>query len=78
MTHLADIDYMKTTDQLADLFDAYCTEQGWNIDAEDRPDAEELLLIVLRQREWLQAFIERWNVVQAEEDFQHACAMRGE
>ena len=69
-----------TTDALADLLDAYCL-------ANELPyqSADELLHEVLgristlqRHTRWLYTFIDRWDVVQGEEDFQQACAARGE
>jgi hypothetical protein len=39
--------------------------------------ADELLLVVGAQWEWLQAFVARWDVVQDEEDLQSAIRARG-
>ena len=75
-----DIIEAKTTDELSDLLCAYCK-------ANDLPfeSADEVMLDVLRRMnklranwEWLQAFILRWDAVQADEDFEYAIAMRGE
>ena len=80
MGHIEDITATKSTDALADLLEGYCL-------ANDLPyqSADELLLEVLDRREqlqsitlWLQAFIAQWDAVQAEEDFESACAARGE
>lgn len=77
---MEDIQETNTTDALADLLNAYCL-------ANELPyqSADELLLEVLhrietlqRHTHWLHTFIERWDVVQAEEDFEQACAARGE
>jgi hypothetical protein len=40
--------------------------------------ADELLLVVGEHWQWLLAFIDRWNVVENEEDFQSAIRARGE
>jgi hypothetical protein len=75
-----DIIEAKTTDQLSDLLNAYCK-------ANDLPfeSADEVMLDVLERMnnlranwKWLQAFITRWDAVQADEDFEYAIAMRGE
>ena len=77
---IEDIIEAKSTDELSDLLDAYCK-------ANELPheSADELQLRVLEQIEklktnahWLQAFILRWDAVQADEDFEYAIAMRGE
>jgi hypothetical protein len=75
-----DIIEAKTTDELSDLLNAYCK-------ANDLPfeSADEVMLDVLQRMnnlranwQWLQAFITRWDAVQADEDFEYAIAMRGE
>lgn len=72
MTHIDDITHATTTDALSDLLAAFCDEQGLPFEG-----AQELLLRVVSQREWLKLFCERWDDVQAQEDFEHACQMRG-
>lgn len=78
--HIEDITATNTTDALADLLLGYCTTHNLPYQS-----ADELLLEVLertnelrRHSEWLQVFITRWDEVQAEEDFEQACAARGE
>jgi len=75
-----DITETKTTDALVDLLDAYCLDNGLPCQS-----ADELLLKVLERinslrnhAEWLQAFITQWTIVQADEDFNQAIAVRGE
>ena len=75
-----DIIEAKSTDQLSDLLNAYCKANDLAFES-----ADEVQLQVLEQIEklkanavWLQAFIERWDAVQADEDFEYAIAMRGE
>lgn len=78
--HIEDITATNTTDALADLLLGYCVTH-------DLPyqSADEILHKVLermgelrRHAKWLQVFIDRWDEVQAEEDFEQACAARGE
>ena len=78
--HIEDITATKSTDALADLLLGYCLTNNLPYQS-----ADGLLLEVLDRREhlkritlWLQAFIAQWEVVQAEEDFEAACAARGE
>ena len=75
-----DIIEANSTYELSDLLDAYCK-------ANELPheSADEVMLDVLQRMnklrahwEWLQAFITRWDAVQADEDFEYAVAMRGE
>lgn len=80
MGHIEDIIATKSTDALADLLDAYCKDNDLSYQS-----ADGLLLAVLERQEelkdislWLQAFIAQWEAVQAEEDFEAACAARGE
>ena len=75
-----DIIEAKTTDQLSDLLNAYCKANDLAFES-----ADEVLLDVLERTNklranarWLQAFILRWDAVQADEDFEYAIAMRGE
>ena len=75
-----DIIEAKTTDQLSDLLCAYCKANDLAFES-----ADEVLLDVLERTNklkanarWLQAFILRWDAVQADEDFEYAVAMRGE
>jgi hypothetical protein len=75
-----DIIEAKTTDELSDLLCAYCRANDLAFES-----ADEVMLGVLEQMnklranwEWLQAFILRWDAVQADEDFEYAIAMRGE
>jgi hypothetical protein len=75
-----DIIEAKTTDELSDLLCAYCKANDLAFES-----ADEVLLDVLERMnklranwEWLQAFITRWDAVQADEDFEYAIAMRGE
>lgn len=75
-----DIIEAKTTDELSDLLNAYCKANDLAFES-----ADEVLLDVLEQIEklkanvmWLNAFILRWDAVQADEDFEYAVAMRGE
>lgn len=84
-TEFEDIQETNTTDALADLLDAYCLANELPDQFGHRLSADELLLEVLyridtlqRHTRWLYTFIERWNAVQAEEDFEQACAARGE
>ena len=76
----ADIIEAKTTDQLSDLLNAYCKANDLAFES-----ADEVLLDVLKRINklkanamWLNAFILRWDAVQADEDFEYAIAMRGE
>lgn len=78
--HIEDITATNTTDALADLLLGYCVTHNLPYKS-----ADELLHEVLermgelrRHSEWLQVFITRWDEVQAEEDFEQACAARGE
>jgi hypothetical protein len=77
---MEDIQETNTTDALADLLSAYCL-------ANELPyqSADELLHEVFERIEtlrghtrWLLTFIDRWDVVQGEEDFEQTCAARGE
>jgi hypothetical protein len=75
-----DIIEAKTTDQLSDLLNAYCKANDLAFES-----ADEVLLDVLKRINklkanamWLNAFILRWDAVQADEDFEYAIAMRGE
>jgi hypothetical protein len=75
-----DIIEAKTTDQLSDLLNAYCKANDLAFES-----ADEVLLDVLKRTNklkanamWLNAFILRWDAVQADEDFEYAVAMRGE
>lgn len=71
-TDLGDIERSNSTEALTDLLTKYC-------DTNNLPlmSADELLLVVGAQWEWLQAFVARWDVVQDEEDFQSAIRARG-
>jgi hypothetical protein len=76
----ADIIEAKSTDQLSDLLNAYCKANDLAFES-----ADEVLLDVLKRINklkanamWLNAFILRWDAVQADEDFEYAVAMRGE
>jgi hypothetical protein len=71
-TDLGDIERSNSTEALTDLLTEYC-------DTNNLPlmSADELLLVVGAQWEWLQAFVARWDVVQDEEDFQSAIRARG-
>ena len=75
-----DITETTTTEALSDLLAAYCKDYSLS-----DLSADDLLLEVLgtatimkAHAQWLQAFIIRWEAVQADEDFEHAIAMRGE
>ena len=75
-----DIIEANSTYELSDLLDAYCKANDLAYES-----CDDVLLDVLAQIEkrkanavWLDAFIERWDAVQAEEDFEYAVAMRGE
>jgi hypothetical protein len=75
-----DIIEAKTTDELSDLLNAYCRANDLAFES-----ADEVLLDVLKRINklkanamWLNAFILRWDAVQADEDFEYAIAMRGE
>jgi hypothetical protein len=71
-TDLGDIERSNSTEALTDLLTEYC-------DTNNLPlmSADELLLVVGAQWEWLQAFVARWDVVQDEEDLQSAIRARG-
>lgn len=71
-TDLGDIERSNSTEALTDLLADYC-------DTNNLPlmSADELLLVVGAQWEWLQAFVARWDVVQDEEDLQSAIRARG-
>ena len=76
MTQETDLDAIEqsdSTEALTDLLADYC-------DTNNLPlmSADELLLVVGAQWEWLQAFVARWDVVQDEEDCQSAIRARGE
>lgn len=89
MPEIEDITATSSTDALADLLAAYCEEHALPL-----TDAEELLhevwamineekdpVLVAQYRDhvnWLLVFINRWNAVQADEDFENAIAARGE
>lgn len=89
MLSFEDITATNSTDALSDLLAAYCAEHALPL-----TDAEELLHEVWAMIEderdpvllaqyhdhvrWLLVFINRWNVVQADEDFESAIAARGE
>lgn len=68
----ADIQNSNSTEALTDLLTEYC-------DTNNLPlmSADELLLVLGTHWEWLLAFIDRWNLVQDEEDFQSAIRARG-
>lgn len=68
-----DIQNSNNTDALADLLVEYC-----EINKLPLMSADELLVEVEGHWQWLQAFIGRWEVVQAEEDFESAIRARGE
>ena len=75
-----DITATRTTEALADLLDHYCHNHNLPYQS-----ADELLLEVLarkndlnRHAQWLLAFIDQWNAVQADEDFEAAIQARGE
>jgi hypothetical protein len=72
-TEFDDIERSNSTEALTDLLTEYC-------DMNNLPlmSADELLLVLGAQWEWLIAFIARWNLVQDEEDFQSAIRARGE
>lgn len=70
---LDDIKAATSTDALADLLDTYCWQEGLPY-----ASADDLLLRTLHWRELLQAFCDRWEAVQREEDFLSAIAARGE
>ena len=68
-----------TTDALVALIDAYCLANGLPCQS-----ADELLLKVLERindlrnhAEWLQAFIDQWEAVQAREDTEAECKRNG-
>jgi hypothetical protein len=71
-TDLGAIEQSNSTEALTDLLTEYC-------DTNNLPlmSADELLLVVGAQWEWLQAFVARWDVVQDEEDLQSAIRARG-
>jgi hypothetical protein len=89
MPDIEDITFTSSTDALSDLLAAYCEEHALPL-----TDAEELLhevwamineekdpVLVAQYRDhvnWLLVFINRWNAVQADEDFESAIAARGE
>jgi len=68
-----DIQNSNNTDALADLLVEYCETNKLPL-----MSADELLLVLGAHWQWLQAFIARWEVVQAEEDFESAIRARGE
>ena len=75
-----DITTTKTTDALADLLDHYCLTHSLPYQS-----ADELLVEVLGRInelqthvQWLLTFIDQWNAVQADEDFESAIQARGE
>jgi hypothetical protein len=71
-TDLGDIERSNSTEALTDLLTEYC-------DTNNLPlmSADELLLVVGAQWEWLQAYVARRDVVQDEEDLQSAIRARG-
>lgn len=84
-----DIAATSSTDGLADLLATYCADHALPyIDAEEllheiwaMIDDEKDPVLTAQYREhiqWLLAFINRWNAVQADEDFEAAIAARGE
>ena len=75
-----DITAAKTTEALADLLDHYCHNHNLPYQS-----ADELLLEVLgrinelqNHVQWLLNYIDQWNTVQADEDFEAAIQARGE
>jgi hypothetical protein len=68
-----DIQNSNNTDALADLLVEYCETNKLPL-----MSADELLLVLGAHWQWLLAFIARWEVVQAEEDFESAIRARGE
>ena len=75
-----DIIEANSTYELSDLLNAYCKANDLAFES-----ADEVLLDVLKRINklkanamWLNAFILRWDAVQADEDFEYAVAMRGE
>lgn len=73
MENLEDIKTATSTDALTDMLAAYCQQEGIPCES-----ADELLLRILDWKEWMQAFIEQWDIVQEHEDFVQAIAARGE
>lgn len=71
-TDLGDIERSNSTEALTDLLTEYCDTNNLTL-----MSADELLLVVGAQWEWLQAFVARWDVVQDEEDLQSAIRARG-
>jgi hypothetical protein len=71
-TDLGDIERSNSTEALTDLLTEYCDTNNL-----PRMSADELLLVLGAQWEWLQAFVARWDVVQDEEDLQSAIRARG-
>jgi hypothetical protein len=71
-TDLGDIERSNSTEALTDLLVEYCGTNNLPL-----MSADELLLVVGAQWEWLQAFVARWDVVQDEEDLQSAIRARG-
>jgi hypothetical protein len=71
-TDFDDIERSNSTEALTDLLTDYC-------DTHNLPlmSADELLLVVGAHWQWLLAFIDRWNVVEGEEDLQSAIRARG-
>lgn len=69
---IADIQNSNSTEALTDLLTDYC-------DTNNLPlmSADELLLVLGAHWQWLLAFIDRWNVVQCEEDLESAIRARG-
>ena len=75
-----DITAAKTTEALADLLDHYCHNNSLPYQS-----ADELLVEVLgrvnelqNHVQWLLNYIDQWNTVQADEDFEAAIQARGE
>ena len=69
---IADIQNSNSTEALTDLLTEYC-------DTNNLPlmSADELLLVLGAHWQWLLAFIDRWNVVEGEEDLESAIRARG-
>jgi hypothetical protein len=84
--YIEDIGAMKSTDALADLYDAWLSDNFPNKVREGhRLDAFELWHEIAAKHEsllqaklWLEIFMGQWEEIQANEDFQFACEMRGE
>lgn len=68
-----EITSIKTTEGLSDLLEGFCFTNGLPLRC-----ADELRHELLSHLNWLNAFCDHWNKVQAEEDFEQAIAARGE